>query len=80
MTDLEWLVDKLLREEYVEDGPELEKDEQQQLLDLIAQSTDEPHMLIININIESDGIYYDYLLDKNNENTIVVQEWDNRYL
>jgi len=80
MVDFEWLVSKLIKDEYVEDGPELEKEEQQHLMDLIAKQTDNPHMLIINVNIESDGIYYDYLLDKNDVNKVVVQEWDNRYL
>lgn len=37
-------------------------------------------MLIVNINIEQDGIYYDYILDKNKVNKVIIEEWDNRYL
>ena len=78
--DFEWLASKLLRDEHVEDGPELDKAECQKLLDYIAKQSTEPHLLIVNVNIETDGIYYDYLLDKDKENKVVISEWDNRYL
>jgi hypothetical protein len=78
--DFEWLASKLLRDEHVEDGPELDKTECQKLLDYIAKQSAEPHLLIVNVNIETDGIYYDYLLDSNKENKVVISEWDNRYL
>ena len=78
--DFEWLASKLLRDEHVEDGPELDKTGCQNLLDYIAKQSTEPHLLIVNVNIETDGIYYDYLLDSNKENKVVISEWDNRYL
>ena len=76
----EWLATKLLRDEHVENGPELDKAECQALLDLISRESNETYMLIVNINIETDGIYYDYLLDKDKANKVVFSEWDNRYL
>lgn len=78
--DYEWLADKLIRDDHVEDGPELEKAECQELLNLISKKTGNTYMLIVNINIETDGFYYDYLLDKNDVNKVHIEEWDNRYL
>ena len=77
---IEWLVNKLIQDGHAEDGPELEKAECQEVLDLISKRTNKTYMLIVNINIESDGFYYDYLLDKDDKNTVHIEEWDNRYL
>ena len=78
--DYEWLVDRLIDYEHVEEGPELEKQECQEILDLISEKTGKSYLLIVNINIEVDGIYYDYILDKNDTNKVIIEEWDNRYL
>jgi len=79
-SDLEWLAARLLQEEHVENGPELEKSDCRKVLDLISSKTGNTYMLIVNINIEQDGIYYDYILDKNKVNKVIIEEWDNRYL
>lgn len=78
--DYEWLVEKLIETEYVEDGPELDKLESERLLKLISEKTGKTHMLIININIDLHEVNYDYILDNNDKNEVVIQEWDNRYL
>ena len=76
----DWLVDKLIRDGYAEDGPELDKVECQELLNKISKKASKTYMLIVNINIETNGFFYDYLLDENNENKVHIEEWDNRYL
>lgn len=68
------MASKLLRDEHIEDGPELDKAECNKLLDEISKQSNETYMLIVNINIEMDGIYYDYLLDKNKESKVVISE------
>lgn len=80
MLDYEWLADQLVKTEYVENGPQLEKDECQKVLDLVSKNTGKAHMLIVNVNIESNSIYYDYLLDESETNEVHIEEWDNRYL
>lgn len=78
--DYEWMASKLVDNEYLEDGPELEKAECEQLLKLISKKTGKTHMLIVNVNIDLHEISYDYILDDNAKNEVVIQEWDNRYL
>ncbi len=78
--DYDWLVGKLIRDNYVEDGPDLDKAECQELLDMISKTTGKTYMLIVNINIEQNGFFYDYILDEDNENKVHIEEWDNRYL
>jgi hypothetical protein len=34
----------------------------------------------VNVNIDFDGICYDYVLDSNDTNKVLINEWDNRYL
>lgn len=78
--DHEWLANRLISNEHVEDGPELDKVECQKVLDLICEKTGESYDLIVNINIETDGIFYDYILDRGGTKKVFVEEWDNRYL
>ena len=80
MNNCEWLASCLIANEHVEDGPELEKGECQQVLDLICAKTGKSWDLIVNINIELNGIFYDYLLDKSDTKKVFIEEWDNRYL
>jgi hypothetical protein len=47
---------------------------------MISKTTGKTYMLIVNINIEQNGFFYDYILDDNNENEVHIEEWDNRYL
>jgi len=80
--ELKWLVDGLIRNERVEDGPELEKPECQQILNAVVKKLGCACELIVNINIERNGIFYDYLIDHENikESRVLIEEWDNRYL
>ena len=78
--DFEWMANRLINNEYAEDMPELDKEECEKLLKLISEKTGKTHMLIVNVNIETTGICYDYLLDDNDTNTVLINEWDNRYL
>ena len=78
--DLEWIVNRLINNEYAEDMPELSKDDYEKLLRLISSKTGKTHMLIINVNIDSDNTTYDYVLDNNDINKVLINEWDNRYL
>lgn len=78
--EYEWLVNRLIIHEHVEDGPELEKAECQQVLDAICEKTGGNWDLIVNINIETNGIFYDYFLDEKGTKKVFVEEWDNRYL
>ena len=80
MSDYEWLADQLMRSEFVENGPQLEKGECQKLLDSILESTGKTYMLIVNVNIERSGVYYDYVLAPDSECGVHIEEWDNRYL
>ena len=68
------MVGKLVDNEYLEDGPELEKAECEQLLKLISEKTGKTHMLIVNVNIDLHEISYDYILDNNAKNEVVIQE------
>ena len=77
----EWLINRLINDEYVEDGPVMEKQEAQTVLKMISEKTGKTYILIININIDFDGITYDYVLDADaNSSKVLIQEWDNRYL
>ena len=78
--DYEWLINRLIDTEYVENGPELDKAECQKLLDKISEISGKCYTLIVNINIELREISYDYILDNNTKNEVLMQEWDNRYL
>ena len=68
------MASKLVDNEYLEDGPELEKAECEQLLKLISKKTGKTHMLIVNVNIDLHEISYDYILDDNAKNEVVIQE------
>ena len=78
--DYDWLADQLIKLEYLEDGPELGKDECEKVLDAIISKIGGTYMLIVNVNIEKNGVYYDYLLNKSDKNKVCIEEWDNRYL
>jgi len=78
--DFEWIANRLINNEYAEDLPELEKEDCEKLLELISKKTGKTHMLIVNVNIDFGSITYDYVLDDNETNKVLVNEWDNRYL
>lgn len=78
--DYEWLINRLIDTEYVENGPELDKAECQKLLDKISEISGKYYTLIVNVNIDLREISYDYILDNNTKNEVLMQEWDNRYL
>ena len=75
--DYEWMVDKLVNNNHLEDGPKLDKLECKKLLKYISEKTD---LLIVNVNIDLHEINYDYILDDSDKNDVLIQEWDNRYL
>lgn len=78
--DYEWLANRLIDNEYAEDMPELDKETCEELLQYIFEKTGKAHMLIVNVNIDFDGVCYDYVLDSNDTNKVLINEWDNRYL
>ena len=78
--DYKWVVDKLVNNKYLEDGPKLDKLECKQLLKCISEKTGKTHLLIVNVNIDLHEINYDYILDDSDKNDVLIQEWDNRYL
>ena len=78
--DYKWVIDKLVNNKYLEDGPKLDKLECKQLLKCISEKTGKTHILIVNVNIDLHEINYDYILDDSDKNDVLIQEWDNRYL
>ena len=78
MSRYSWLIDNLIRNEYVEDAEHLTKEEAAELLASIVNETGKKYDLIIHINIETDGIYYDYVLDSTGDGEVLIEEWDNR--
>ena len=78
--DYEWVVDKLVNNNNLEDGPKLDKLECEKLLKHISEKTGKTHLLIVNVNIDLHEINYDYILDDSAKNDVLIQEWDNRYL
>ena len=76
----EWIVSKLINSGHLEDGPVLDKSECKQILKYISEKTGKTYMLIANVNIDLHEINYDYILDANDKNDVLIQEWDNRYL
>ena len=74
------MVDKLVNNKHLEDGPKFDKLECKQLLKCISEKTGKTHLLIVNVNIDLHEINYDYILDDSNKNDVLIQEWDNRYL
>jgi hypothetical protein len=54
--------------------PELDKDECEKILAMIFEKTGKAHMLIVNVNIDFDGICYDYVLDSNDTNKVLINE------
>lgn len=70
----EQMAEILIRDTYFDDGPNLDKLERTKLLELITEKTGKQHLLIIHVNIEPDNIYYDYVLDDADENSIDVEE------
>ena len=78
MSRYSWLIDNLIRNEYVEDAEHLTKEEATELLASIVNETGKKYDLIIHINIETDGIYYDYVLDSTGDGEVLIEEWDNR--
>lgn len=78
MSRYSWLSDNLIRNEYVEDAEHLTKEEATELLASIVNETGKKYDLIVHINIETDGIYYDYVLDSTGDGEVLIEEWDNR--
>lgn len=78
MSRYSWLIDNLIRNEYVEDAEHLTKEEATELLASIVNETGKKYDLIVHINIETDGIYYDYVLDSTGDGEVLIEEWDNR--
>ena len=78
--DYKWVVDKLVNNKHLEDGPKFDKLECKQLLKCISEKTGKKHILIVNVNIDLHEINYDYILDDSDKNDVLIQEWDNRYL
>ena len=78
--DYKWVVDKLVNNKHLEDGPKFDKLECKQLLKCISEKTGKTHLLIVNVNIDLHEINYDYILDDSNKNDVLIQEWDNRSL
>lgn len=74
------MADQLVKAEYLEDGPQLEADECQKVLEAASALGGKTYMLIVNINIERGGVYYDYMLSESEKNEVHIEEWDNRYL
>ena len=68
----------MIRNEYVEDAEHLTKEEATELLASIVNETGKKYDLIIHINIETDGVYYDYVLDSDGAGEVLIEEWDNR--
>lgn len=68
----------MIRNEYVEDAEHLTKEEATELLASIVNETGKKYDLIVHINIETDGIYYDYVLDSTGDGEVLIEEWDNR--
>lgn len=79
MSRYNWLIDNLIRNEYVEDAEHLTKEEATELLASIVNETGKKYDLIVHINIETDGVYYDYVLDSTGNGEVLIEEWDNRY-
>ena len=78
--DYKWMVDRLVNNNHLEDGPKLDKLKCKQLLKHISEKTGKTHLLIVNVNIDLHEINYDYILDDSARNDVLIQEWDNRYL
>ena len=74
------MIDKLVNNKHLEDGPKFDKLECKQLLKCISEKTGKTHILIVNVNIDLHEINYDYILDDSDKNDVLIQEWDNRYL
>jgi len=73
----DWLVDRLIEDEYVEDIGPMSAEEAEELLKLISAKTNKTYTLIIHVNTEVDGIYYDAVLDTDTKNSVLFEEWDN---
>ena len=78
--DYKWVIDKLVNNKHLEDGPKFDKLECKQLLKCISEKTGKTYILIVNVNIDLHEINYDYILDDSDKNDVLIQEWDNRYL
>ena len=50
--DYKWVIDKLVNNKHLEDGPKLDKLECKQLLKCISEKTGKTHILIVNVNID----------------------------
>lgn len=74
MEILERMADTLIKDTYFGNGPNLDKLERAQLLDLITEKTGKQHLLVIHTNIEPNEVYYDYVLADATENSVDVEE------
>ena len=50
--DYKWVIDKLVNNKHLEDGPKFDKLECKQLLKCISEKTGKTHILSVNVNIE----------------------------
>jgi len=73
----DWLIDRLINDEYVEDIEHLTEEEAKEVLAIISSRTGKTYTLIIHINNEVDGVYYDAVLDTDTKNSVLFEEWDN---
>ena len=74
---LEFLAEMLIRDEYLEDIEHITKEEAERVLELIDERTGKSHLLIINVNNERDGIYYDAVLSDGDKSAVIIEEWNN---
>ena len=68
------MIDKLVNNKHLEDGPKFDKLECKQLLKCISEKTGKTHILIVNVNIDLHEINYDYILDESDKNDVLIQE------
>ena len=71
--DYEWMVDRLVNNNHLEDGLKLDKLECKQILKHISEKTGKTHLLIVNVNIDLPEINYDYILDDSAKNDVLIQ-------
>lgn len=74
MPDCEWLACQLIDTEYVENGPQLDKCDCQKMLDDMSESTGKSYLLVVNVNVGSGRVYYDYVLYENDKNEVRIEE------
>ena len=74
---LELLAERLIRDEYLEDIEHLTKAEAEEVLSIIESRVKGSRLLIINVNNEADGVYYDAVLSEDKKSAVIFEEWNN---